>query len=75
MEILCLDFLVKTDRVLAGARGRIAGLLADLQNSRTLETLPWATALPTRGKHSVPGCFQRSSVGLGHFWILSADSG
>jgi hypothetical protein len=35
MEILCLDFLVKTDRVLAGAKGKTTGLLADLQSTGT----------------------------------------
>jgi hypothetical protein len=41
MEILCLDFLVKTDLALAGAKGRITELLADLQNTGTLLKLPW----------------------------------
>jgi len=41
MEILCLDFLVKTDRVLAGAKGKTTGLLADLQSTGTPLKLSW----------------------------------
>jgi hypothetical protein len=41
MEILCLDFLVKTDQALAGAKGRTTGLLADLQSTGTLWKLTW----------------------------------
>ena len=41
MEILCLDFLVKTDQALAGAKGRTTGLLADLQSTGIPWKLTW----------------------------------
>ena len=58
MKLLLVDFLVRKDQALADAKGRIAGLPADLQNISTRGKLLWATALHRHEKHSALECFQ-----------------